>query len=55
VVGIETVLVPADTVESFKITYDVETKMMLKINAIVAEYDKKGNLSATNILVELKK
>ncbi len=68
VVGTETVMVPAGTFECFKITYDVETKMMFKINATVAEYvnmgvgnvktetfDKKGNLSATTILVEVKK
>jgi len=68
VVGTESVTVPAGTFECFKITYDVETKMMFKINSKVAEYvnmgvgnvktetfDKKGNLSATTILVELKK
>jgi hypothetical protein len=68
VVGTESVTVPAGTFECYKITYDIETKMMFKINATVAEYvnmgvgnvktetfDKKGNLSATTILVELKK
>jgi hypothetical protein len=68
VVGNETVTVPAGTFGCYKITYDVETKMMFKINATVAEYvnmgvgnvktetfDKKGNLSGTTLLVELKK
>ncbi len=68
VVGTESVTVPAGTFECFKITYDVETKMMFKVNASVAEYiskgvgnvktetfDKKGNVSASTILVELKK
>lgn len=68
VAGNETVTVPAGTFECFKVTYDVETKMMFKINATVTEYfnmgvgnvktetfDKKGNLSASTILVELKK
>jgi hypothetical protein len=68
VVGTESVTVPAGTFECFKITYDVETKMMFKINATVAEYvnmgvgtvksenfDKKGNITGTTLLVELKK
>jgi hypothetical protein len=68
VVGTESVTVPAGTFDCFKITYDIETKMMFKINYTVAEYvnmgvgsvktetfDKKGNLSASTILVELKK
>lgn len=68
VAGTETVTVPAGTFECFKITYDVETKMMFKIFATVTEYvnmgvgnvktetyDKKGNLSGTTLLVELKK
>jgi len=68
VAGTESVNVPAGTFECFKITYDIETKMMFKINYTVAEYvnmgvgnvktetfDKKGNLSASTILVELKK
>ncbi len=67
VVGTETVTVPAGTFECVKITYDVETKMMFKIYATVTEYvnmgvgnvktetfDKKGNLSGTTLLVELK-
>ena len=68
VVGNESVTVPAGTFDCVKITYDVETKMMFKINATVAEYvnmgvgniktetfDKKGKLSGTTQLVELKK
>jgi hypothetical protein len=68
VAGTETVTVPAGTFECFKITYDVETKMMFKIFATVVEYvnmgvgnvktetfDKKGNLSGQTLLVELKK
>jgi hypothetical protein len=68
VVGPESVTVPAGTFECFKITYDVETKMMFKVNATVAEYvnmgvgmvktetfDKKGNIAGTTLLVELKK
>ncbi len=68
VIGTELVNVPAGTFECFKITYDVETKMMFKISSSVAEYvnmgvgsvktetfDKKGKISATTILVELKK
>jgi len=68
VAGTETVTVPAGTFECLKITYDVETKMMIKISATVAEYinmgvgnvktetfDKKGKLSGTTQLIELKK
>jgi len=68
VVGIESVTVPAGTFECYKITYDVETKMMFKVYATVSEYfnmgvgnvktetfDKKGKLSGTTQLVELKK
>ncbi len=68
VIGIESVTVPAGTFECYKITYNVETKMMFKIYATVTEYvnmgagnvktetfDKKGNLSGTTLLVELKK
>lgn len=68
VVGTELVTVPAGTFECFKITYDVETKMLFKINGSAVEYvnmglgsvktetfDKKGNISATTMLVELKK
>lgn len=68
VAGIETVTVPAGTFECFKITYDVETKLMFKINTMVIEYlnmgagniktetyDKKGKLMGTSELTELKK
>lgn len=68
VVGSESVTVPAGTFDCVKITYDVETKMMFKINATVAEYvslgvgniktetfDKKGKLSGTTQLIELKR
>jgi len=68
VVGTESVTVPAGTFECFKITYDVETKMMFKVNATVTEYvnmgvgnvktetfDKKGKPAGTTQLVELKK
>jgi len=68
VAGIETVTVPAGTFECFKITYDVETKLMFKINTTVIEYlnmgagniktetyDKKGKLMGTSELTELKK
>lgn len=68
VVGTESVTVPAGTFECFKITYDVETKMMFKVNASVTEYvnmgvgnvktetfDKNGKLAGTTQLVELKK
>jgi hypothetical protein len=68
VVGTESVTVPAGTFECYKITYDVETKMMFKMNTSVAEYinmgvgnvktetfDKKGKLAGTTELVELKK
>lgn len=68
VVGTETVTVPAGTFECLKITYDVETKMMIKISATAAEYinmgvgnvktetfDKKGKLAGTTQLTELKK
>jgi hypothetical protein len=68
VVGPETVTVPAGTFDCFKITYDMETKMMFKINTSVAEYinmgagnvktetfDKKGKLIGSTVLTELKK
>jgi len=68
VVGTESVTVPAGTFECFKITYDVETKMMFKVYATVTEYvnmgvgnvktetyDKKGKMAGTTQLVELKK
>lgn len=68
VVGTESVTVPAGTFECFKITYDLETKMMFKINSMVTEYvnmgvgnvktvtsDKKGKLLGTTVLTELTK
>ena len=68
VVGNETVTVPAGTFECYKITYDMETKMMMKINSSVSEYinmgagiiktethDSKGKILGTTILTELKK
>lgn len=66
--GTESVTVPAGIFECYKITYDVETKLMFKVNATVTEYinmgvgnvktvtyDKKGNIAGTTLLVELKK
>lgn len=68
VVGIESVTVPVGTFECYKITYDVETKMMFKMNTTVVEYinmgvgnvktesyDKKGKIISTTELIELKK
>lgn len=68
VVGSESVTVPAGTFDCYKITYDVETKMMFKIASTVTEYvnmgvgsvktetfDKKGKLAASTVLVELSK
>jgi hypothetical protein len=68
VVGTESVTVPAGTFECYKLTYDVETKVMFKINTTVVEYinmgvgnvktetfDKKGKLAATTVLSELKR
>jgi len=68
VVGTETVTVPAGTFECYKITYNIETKLMFKINSTVTEYvnmgvgnvkseayDKKGKLIGTIVLSELKK
>jgi len=68
VIGNESVTVPAGTFDCLKITYDVETKMMIKFNTSVTEYvnmgagnvktetyDKKGKLVGTTILTELKK
>jgi hypothetical protein len=68
VVGSESVTVPAGTFDCYKITYDVETKMMFKIVSSVTEYvnmgvgsvksetfDKKGKLAASTVLVELSK
>jgi len=68
VIGSESVTVPAGTFDCYKITYDVETKMMFKIASSVTEYinmgvgsvksetyDKKGKLAASTVLTELSK
>lgn len=68
VIGNESVTVPAGTFECYKITYDVETKMMFKIYSTVTEYinmgvgnvktetfDKKGKLVGSTQLMEIKK
>jgi hypothetical protein len=68
VVGEESVTVPAGTFQCYKITHDVETKLMFKMNSTVTEYvnmgagtvkaetfDKKGKLVSTTVLTELKK
>ena len=68
VIGFESVTVPAGTFDCYKITYDVETKMMFKIANSVTEYvnmgvgnvktetlDKKGKLAASTVLIEMSK
>jgi hypothetical protein len=68
VLGNETVTVPAGTFNCYKITYDVETKLMFKINTNVVEYinkgvgnvktetyDKKGKMLSATVLSEVKK
>lgn len=68
VVGNESVTVPAGTFDCYKITYDIETKMLFKITATAAEYmnakvglvksesfDKKGKLVGSTVLTEYKK
>lgn len=68
VVGTESVTVPAGTFECLKITYNVETKMLFKINATVSEYlnkgvgnvksesfDKKGKLVGSTVLTLFEK
>lgn len=68
VVGLETVTVPAGTFECYKMTSDMETKMMFTINMSMVEYvnmgvgsvktetyDKKGKLASSHILTEIKK
>ncbi len=68
VVAIETITVPAGTFECYKITYDVETKLIFKFSTSVTEYinmgvgnvktityDKKGKLMGTTMLHEVKK
>ena len=65
VLGIESVTVPAGTFGCHKITYDVETKMGIKITSTAAQwlnkgagsvktetYDKKGKLIGSTILSE---
>ncbi|MBK7212061.1 MAG: hypothetical protein IPH88_01930 [Bacteroidales bacterium] len=65
--SIETITVPAGTFECYKITYDLETKMGLKIittavqwmnkgaGAVKSEsYDKKGKLLGSTVLNEFK-
>jgi len=68
VIGTETVTVPAGTFECYKITYDVESKLMFKVSSQVNEFvnmgagnvktetfDKKGKLLGLTVLTELKK
>ena len=68
VAGTESVTVPAGTFECYKITYDVETKLMFKISTTVTEYvnmgagnvktetyDKKGKLMGSSVLTEFRK
>lgn len=63
----ESVTVPAGTFDCFKITYNVDTKMLFKINATAAawmtkgggmvkteSYDKKGKLTSSMVLSEIK-
>lgn len=63
----ESVTVPAGTFDCFKITYNVDTKMIFKISATAAlwitksgamvkteSYDKKGKLTSSMVLSELK-
>jgi len=65
VVGVEPVTVPAGTFECFKLTYDVETKLGLKISSSAVQwmskgvgsiktesYDKRGKLLGTTVLSE---
>ncbi len=68
VIGSESVTVPAGTFECYKITYDVETKLMFKVASSVTEYvnmgvgsvksdtyDKKGKLAASIVLSEIRR
>lgn len=63
----ESVTVPAGTFECYKVTYNVDTKMLFKISATAAvwmtqgggmvkteSYDKKGKLTSSMVLSELK-
>jgi hypothetical protein len=65
--AIETITTPAGTFECYKITFDVETKMMFKMQSKSAEwvakdtgavksesYDKNGKLAGTTLLTVLK-
>lgn len=67
VVAIETITTPAGTYECYKITFDVETKMMFKMQSKGAEwiakdvgmvksesYDKNGKLAGSTLLTSLK-
>jgi hypothetical protein len=64
----ESVTVPAGTFDCLKITYDIETKAMIKITASAAQwmakgpglvkcetYDKKGKLSTSQLLTDFMK
>jgi len=65
VVGLESVTVPAGTFECFKITYDIETKLGIKVVSSAVQwlnrgagsvktetYDKKGKLVGSTLLKE---
>jgi len=65
--AVESVTVPAGTYNCYKITYDIETKMGIKISSVAAQwinmgvgnvktetYDKKGKLLGTTVLSEFK-
>lgn len=68
VVGNESVTTPAGTFECVKITYDIETKMMFKVNMSCAQwysknvgvvktenYDKKGKLETSQMITKISK
>lgn len=65
--AVEAVTVPAGTYNCYKITYDLETKMGIKITSVAIQwinmgvgnvktetYDKKGKLLGTTVLSEFK-
>ncbi len=65
--AVETITTPAGTYECYKITFDVETKMLFKMQSKGAEwiakdvgmvksesYDKKGKLAGSTVLTSLK-
>jgi hypothetical protein len=65
VVGIESVTVPAGTYNCYKITYDIETKLGIKVSSSAIQwmnkgagsvktetYDKKGKLLGSTVLKE---